>query len=173
MNKLKESYPKLYGEGASDEEMDNFLKDTLSHIEKVQFFMRQSRINLQIRAIHHDRSKFSPEEAITYAKVVPEFKLYDYGSPEYDAVGDKLSQAWIHHESNNDHHPGFHKNGVDDMNLFMVLEMLCDWKAASMRNPNQDFKESLKLNIDKYNIGAALGEMLIKTAEDLNMFDEL
>ena len=82
-------------------------------------------------------------------------------------MGDKLGPAWEHHLANNDHHTGHHENGIWDMDLMMILEMLCDWKAASERNPNQVFSESLKLNIMKYKIEKPLANAIRNTAKSL------
>ena len=155
----------------TEEELDNYLEDTHAHIKLVQNQMNKAIIFLKTQSVVHDRSKFTDEEAEIYAVVTPEFAKYDYGTPEHKAVGDKLGPAWEHHLENNPHHPEYHENGVDGMDLLYIIEMLCDWKAASMRNPNQDFKKSLQLNLDKKKIAPQLQSIMINTAARLGMLD--
>lgn len=156
---------------ATGQEMENYLEDTDHHIGLVQEWMRRAWNLLELQLLTHDESKYSEEEAEIYAVVTPEFAKYEYGTPEHSAVGDKLGPAWKHHLANNPHHPEYHDNGVDDMDLLYIVEMLCDWKAASMRNPNQDFKKSLQLNLDKKKVAPQLQSVMINTAARLGMFN--
>lgn len=157
---------------ATKKEMEDYLKDTDQHIGLVQGWMRRAWNRLEIQLLTHDASKYKREEAEIYAVVTPEFAKYEYGTPEHKAVGDKLGPAWQHHLENNPHHPEFHENGVDGMDLLYVIEMLCDWKAASMRNPNQDFKKSLQLNMDKKKVSPQLQSIMLNTAIRLGMFEQ-
>jgi len=45
-----------------------------------------------------------------------------------------MKPAIEHHYKNNRHHPEHFNNGIDEMNLVDLIELLCDWKAASERN---------------------------------------
>ena len=157
---------------ATREELVNYFEDTDKHILLVQEQMSGAISELRNQAINHDQSKFSSEEAEIYAVVVPEFAKYEYGTKEHSAVGDKLGPAWKHHLDNNPHHPEYHENGIEDMDLLYIIEMLCDWKAASMRNPNQDFRKSLKINLDKKEVSDQLQKVMINTAKRLKMIDQ-
>lgn len=154
------------------EELEFYYQDTRQHILNVQREMQKAIINLSERAQNHDSSKYDVAEAHTYAKVVPMFKGKVYGTPEHKAVGDLLGDAWNHHEMNNDHHPGYYYNGMTDMNLLSIIEMLCDWKAASLRNPNQSFVESCVMNCEKYGADKQLTNIILNTAKKLSMFED-
>ena len=152
------------------EELESYYQDTRQHIVNVQTQMHAVINELILRSNYHDSSKYDKEEAHTYAKVVPLFKGKEYGTPEHKAVGDMLGEAWKHHEQHNDHHTGYHINGINDMNLMSIIEMLCDWKAASLRNPNQIFRDSCSLNCDKYGACEQLKGVIMNTAQSLGMF---
>lgn len=151
------------------EQLDSYYKDTDEHIDNVQNQMIKAIKNLIDRAASHDVSKYSDAEAHIYAKVTPMFKGVPYGTPEHKAVSDLLGPAWEHHQKENDHHTGHHKNGINDMNLMSIIEMLCDWKAASLRDPNQDFKKSCSMNCDKYGANEQLKNIILNTAKELGM----
>lgn len=153
----------------TNQELDNYLRDTDEHIAKVQKHMGKAIAKLQAQATVHDLTKYSEDERDIYAVVVPEFSKYEYGTPEHDAVGDKLGPAWEHHKSKNPHHPGYHENGVDGMDLLYFVEMLCDWKAASERDPDQVFAESLEMNLEKYGITGTAANLMRNTAKRLGM----
>lgn len=152
------------------EEMAAYFKDTNDHISKVQAHMMDAVDNLQVRYLTHDMTKYSEIESKIYAKVVPLFKGKTYGTPEHKAVGDMLGPAWEHHLRHNDHHPQHHINGINDMSLMSIIEMICDWKAAGSRDPNQDFRKSFSLNCEKYGADAQLTNIIMNTAEELGMF---
>lgn len=151
----------------TEKELQDYLDDTNDHILKVQTNIGEISENLHERAKAHDESKFLPEERDIYAVVVPEFKKYKYGTPEHKAVSDKLGPAWEHHLSNNDHHTQYHTNGVWDMDLMMIIEMLSDWKAASDRHEHNDYEDGLLINIEKYGIEDQLASILLRTAKNL------
>lgn len=155
----------------TQKELNDYFTDTHDHINRVRRHMNEVVSNLTKRAAFHDQSKFNENERDIYAVVTPEFSKYEYGTPEHKAVGDKLGPAWRHHLKNNDHHPRHHQNGMWDMDLMMVIEMLCDWKAASERNPNQNFEDSLSLNIRKYGIDGLLASAIVNTAKSLGFID--
>ena len=60
--------------------------------------------------------------------------------------------ALDHHYANNSHHPEHYPNGVDGMNLFDLLEMLLDWKAATERHADGDIAKSLEINRGRFKL---------------------
>ena len=119
------------------------LADTIMHISEVQENMLAFVADLQKRGIAHDRSKFTEVEFDTFVSTKPEFKQVNYGTPEYQAVVEKAKVGVDHHYANNRHHTAYHANGIEDMNLLDLLEMLADWKAANRRSPDLSFEDSL------------------------------
>jgi hypothetical protein len=58
---------------------------------------------------------------------------------------------------------------VNDMNLLDVVEMLCDWKAASMRHNDGNIHKSIELNADRFRLSPQLVKILENTVA---LFDE-
>lgn len=56
---------------------------------------------------------------------------------------------------------------VNGMNLLDVVEMLCDWKAASERHANGDFMASLILNRARFGLSDQLFQIFVNTAKEL------
>jgi hypothetical protein len=103
------------------------------------------------RAVVHDNSKFSPEEFEPYEQAFPELQKYIYGSPEFKATLHKIKPAINHHYENNDHHPEYFEAGISQMTLIELIEMTCDWIAASERS-QKDIFEGLEMNKERFKI---------------------
>ena len=60
---------------------------------------------------------------------------------------------------------------VNDMNLVDLLEMLCDWKSATMNHPEKpgDLSKSIQILGERYNISPQLAKVLYNTAHDFEM----
>ena len=55
------------------------------------------------------------------------------------------------------------KSDVNGMNLIDILEMLCDWKAASMRHNEGEIRESIKINTSRFGLSPQLVSILSNT----------
>lgn len=143
------------------------LTDTLVHIGEVREALGEVTHDLQQRGVAHDRTKLQEPEFSVFCSTRPEFKKANYGTPEYAAVVKKANVAVDHHYANNRHHTAFHANGIEDMNLLDVLEMLADWKAAARRSPDLTFKDSLPRAFSKYRIDPIMQRMIVNTLEYL------
>ena len=144
------------------------LMDTIMHVKEVQNNLRDMIGNLEKRGIIHDLSKFQEPEFSVFCSTRPEFVKVNYGTPEYKAVCEKAKKGVDHHYENNRHHTAFHENGIKDMNLLDVLEMLADWKAANRRSPDLNFKDSLPRCFEKYKMDKTLQNLIINTINHLN-----
>jgi hypothetical protein len=143
------------------------LTDTIIHISEVQENLQVMIHDLCNRGIIHDRSKFQDPEFSTFVNTRPEFKKANYGTPEYEAVVKKAQIAVDHHYKNNRHHTNFHPNGITDMNLLDLLEMLADWRAAARRSPDLTFAESLPRAFKKYQVSKPVQQLFLNTIEYL------
>ena len=112
----------------------DFVKDLVDHKRRVAAYMQIVANELFARAAVHDNSKFSPEEFELYEQCFPNLQKHAFGSEELKAEYAKLGPALAHHFEVNRHHPEHFEHGIDDMNLLDVLEMVCDWCAASARS---------------------------------------
>lgn len=142
---------------------------TALHILEVgrnlHFFSRE----LLNRADRHDASKLEEPEASGYARVTHKLRDLTYGSPEYKAGLAEIRSTIDHHYAHNRHHPQHWKNGVKDMNLVDMVEMFCDWLAASKRHDDGNIHKSIEINGTKFEMGPVLTAVFENTAK---LFDE-
>lgn len=150
------------------EKYDSF-QDTCAHIKQVQFQMTQVILDLKRRASTHDLSKFESPEREVFDEMTPKLKSSTYGSEEYKGFLAQMKPALDHHYAHNDHHPEHHGNGIYGMSLLELLEMLCDWKAATMRHSDGDLVKSIRINAGRFGYDANMERMLLKTAGQLGM----
>ncbi len=141
-----------------------FLKDLVKHKQWVAGYMQLVANNLFKRAAIHDNSKFEPVEFEPYDKAFPEFKKYAFGSPEMKAVYESIQPALQHHYEQNRHHPEHFENGINDMHLVDVLEMVCDWLAASKRSQT-GIEKGLEINKERYGIDDQLFQVISNTVK--------
>ncbi len=149
-----------------DEPHDSF-DDTLAHSDLVGMLLRTVRTALIDAAGAHDRSKFESPEKEVFDVVTPRLKSLTYGSDEYRASLADMGPALEHHYAHNRHHPEHHPDGVDSMNLIDVIEMLCDWKAATTRHDDGDIGKSITINAERFGLSPQLVSILRNTAEAL------
>lgn len=119
------------------------------------------------RANKHDNSKLEEPEKTLFDTYTPKLADLTYGSDEYKEIMEFLKPALEHHYANNSHHPEHYKNGVDDMNLFDLMEMFFDWKAASERHNNGNINKSIEINGKRFQISEQLVKILENTAKYL------
>jgi hypothetical protein len=143
---------------------------TMWHKVQVFRFMWRTMMKLFKRAIVHDLSKFGPEEAPYFAKAKG-LNTLEYGSPEYKKMlKETLKPALDHHYANNSHHPEYHEKGFHDMSLLDQLEMLCDWKAATLRTKDGDIKKSLEFNQGRFGYNEDTKKKFIEFLKDINAY---
>ena len=139
-----------------------YLDNLLEHKALVGRYVQRVVSALVERAIVHDFSKFGPLELGPYAAMLPRFAKAEYGSEEYQACCRAIKPALDHHVHGNTHHPEFYPNGVNDMDLLDVAEMVCDWIAASQRAGGDTLR--LDLQRERFSIGDQLYGIICRTA---------
>ncbi len=151
---------------------DDVMRETVAHVRRVGSLLVQVSYGLMNRAVHHDDTKFSPEEFEAFARETPALKGLTYGSPEYKAALDRLGPALRHHYDHNRHHPEYHgEDGLAGMNLLDLTEMLADWKAATERHANGSLAKSIVGNAARFKYGAEMMGLLARTAIALGWMD--
>jgi len=138
--------------------------DNMNHVDEVRNKIRQVVVDLEERAIVHDASKFEKPEKPIFDEFTPKLKDSTYGSDEYKQFLADMKPALDHHYAVNDHHPEHFQFGIKDMNLVQLIEMLCDWKAASMRHDDGDLGKSIEINADRFGYDKGLTAILWNTA---------
>ncbi len=139
--------------------------DTHRHINQVRLKLRQVIQDLWVRASHHDRSKLLPPEKDIFDEYTPKLAGSTYGSDEYMEFLKGMKIGLEHHYAHNDHHPEHFEDGVSGMNLVQLLEMLCDWKAATLRHDDGDLGESIRINAERFGYGPEIEAVLYSTAK--------
>ena len=120
---------------------------------------------LMTRAITHDNSKYSENELDDHISMAEEMDGIKYGTDAYYAIKRKYETLSAEHFANNRHHPEHHPNGLNDMNLVDVIEMLCDWLTGS-ENTGTPVERSLEINEKRYNVSPQLMKLLRNTIRD-------
>ncbi len=148
---------------------DDVIRATVDHVARVGELLSVCVDDLVMRGVRHDRSKFSEEEWPYFAKHTAALSSVTYGSDEYREMLTALRPAVDHHQSINRHHPEFFGDeGVCGMTLLDLLEMLCDWKAASERHADGDISRSLEVNAERFKMPDALVQILQNTVQELS-----
>jgi hypothetical protein len=139
--------------------------ETRKHIARVNEFLLLSVVELTKRAVVHDASKLTDAEKPFFDEETPKLKTLKFGSEDYYASLARLKPALDHHYSQNSHHPQFYENGIEGMDLFDLVEMLCDWKAAGERDAGGNILDSIKKNTDRFSITPQLATIFKNHAE--------
>ena len=142
--------------------------DTRKHIDKVRSNIELVRALLAHRGTVHDASKLQSPEKEAFDEVTPLLRGTTYGSEEYKANLRRIKPAIDHHQKNNSHHPEFYENGIDGMSLLDLIEMFCDWKAATERHADGDIKRSIAINKDRFAMSPQLASILENTRRELH-----
>lgn len=142
---------------------------TMKHIERVRNLLNQFAFDLLKRGEKHDQSKLEQPEVGLFTEYTPKLAATTYGSQEYEGFKKAMGQALIHHYCSNRHHPEHFKDGIDDMNLLDLVEMIIDWKAASERHNDGNIRKSIEINANRFNISPQLTKILENTAD---LFDQ-
>ena len=142
--------------------------DTIDHIGKVQNNLYDVIENIKERADVHDKSKLlSPEKEI-FDTFTPLLKNSAYGSDEYKQFLADMKPGLDHHYAVSTHHPEHFENGIDDMTLLDLIEMFCDWKAATQRHADGDFSKSLEINKGRFKMSDQLAQVFKNTQKELD-----
>lgn len=141
--------------------------DTLKHIKRVSQLLTETATELIRRANVHDNSKLLSPEKEGFDEYTPKLAKVTYGSEEYKGFLDKLKPSLDHHYAHNSHHPEYYKGGVDDMNLFDVIEMFMDWKAAGERHEDGNIFKSIDHNKVRFKMSDQLTSIFRNTAVKL------
>jgi len=142
--------------------------ETTKHILRVRDLLMMFRDKLQQRGINHDDSKLNDPEKAGFDIMTEKLTTSTYGSDEYKQMLLDLKPSLDHHYSNNSHHPEFYNNGIDGMDLFDIVEMLMDWKAATERHTNGNIHKSLEINKDRFHFSEQTYNILKNTIKNLN-----
>jgi len=172
----------------------------MRHVETVRNFISTVIKELLNRQELHDQTKLQSPEAEIFAEHTPKLRDSAYASEEYNECLKEMNVALEHHYKNSRHHPehfghmrcaacmdtytidpdahcvdcsrnGIPKHSILSMNLIDMIEMLCDWKAATLRHDTGDLYQSIELNQKRFGYGNEIKKLLINTAKWLDEQD--
>lgn len=145
--------------------------ETLRHIMQVRNLLDKMIVELLKRAEEHDQSKLEEPERSTFVEYTPKLAQCTFGSDEYKRFITEMKPALDHHYAANRHHPEHFRDDVDAgqspvdrMNLIDLLEMLCDWKASTMRHPDGNLMNSIDISRERFRLSDQLVSILKNTA---------
>lgn len=139
--------------------------DTYKHILMVQKFLNEAIQELMDRGRLHDASKLESPEREAFDEITPRLAGTTYGSDEYRATLREMKPAIDHHQQNNRHHPEYFVDRMHGMNLIDLVEMICDWKAASLRHNDGDIRRSVEINQERFGYSDDVKSILMNTVE--------
>jgi hypothetical protein len=146
-----------------DEQITNM--ETKQHIANVQAFAQIFIDALRERAVNHDTSKLHDPELPLFVEYTKKLATCTYGSDEYKRFLEGLKPALDHHYATNRHHPEHYPNGINDMTLVDLIEMFCDWKAATMRHNDGNLLKSIEINTKRFGLSPQMRTLFENTAE--------
>jgi hypothetical protein len=144
--------------------------ETEKHIYNVAKLLELMCENLKARMLYHDLSKLESPELETFRSYTEKLKGCTFGSDEYKQFLAEMKPALDHHYAENRHHPEHFVNGIDDMNIVDIIEMLCDWKASTLRHADGDLNRSIDVLAVRFKISDQLKTIL---KNSVSLFDEL
>jgi hypothetical protein len=147
--------------------MADSMADTQDHIRKVQVRIQEIVNNLTVRAVYHDMSKLVEPEKSGFDVLTVKLASLTYGSEEYRAALEEGKPTIAHHYAANTHHPEHWPEGIASMSLLDIVEMFCDWKAASERTKQGSIQGSLAHNKQRFGIDDQLAAIFENTVREL------
>lgn len=148
--------------------------ETVKHILRIQELLHNVVRNLLDRADSHDRSKLSPAEKDVFDEFTPKLKNSTFGSEEYQGFLKSMGKALNHHyQHNKSHHPDAHPNGINNMTLLDMVEMIVDWKAASERHDDGDILKSIDYNKERFGMSDQLERLFKNTVAEMQWSKEI
>jgi hypothetical protein len=138
--------------------------DTLNHIKRVNALLIMASRELLERASFHDDSKLMEPEKSAFDEFTPKLKNSTYGSDEYKGFLESMQVALKHHYRENSHHPEHYSNGMAGFDLFDLIEMFFDWKAATERHADGNLLKSIEINAERFGYPPMLASIMRNTA---------
>ena len=141
--------------------------ETWKHIDEVCSLLIMIQSELMGRMLSHDKSKLVYPEVDTFSIFTEQLSKTTYGSDEYKKILNQMRPALEHHYENNRHHPEHFENGIEEMTLVDIIEMVCDWLAATNRHNDGDIWKSIDIQTKKLNLSPQVVSIIKNTVESL------
>jgi len=139
--------------------------ETYKHKQLVNKLIIEIIGKLQNRGITHDDSKLGDIEVDIFTKYTSKLATCKYGSEEYQQFLKEMKPALDHHYAKNRHHPEHFPNGIKDMDLVDLLEMICDWKTSTLRHNDGNILISIDKNQERFGYSQELAQIFKNTVK--------
>jgi len=140
---------------------------SLRHMETVRNYINFVIRELLTRGEEHDQTKLQSPEVEIFEEYTPKLRHCSYGSNQYKQYMKEMRVGLDHHNEHSRHHPEHHPNGIEDMDLIDLIEMICDWRAASLRHDDGNVMKSILMNQERFGYSDELTAILLNTAQRL------
>jgi hypothetical protein len=137
--------------------------ETRRHIALVRSLIETVKDDLSRRQRDHDLSKLESPEVDVFDEYTPKLADTTYGSDEYRGYLAAMKPALDHHYAENSHHPEHYPDGIRGMSLPDLIEMLCDWKAATTRHKDGNIRRSVEVNQARFGYSDELKQIFLNT----------
>jgi len=137
---------------------------TKEHIYRVAALLLDCIKDLAERSQSHDASKLEDPEKPIFDQYEDKLRGLEYGSKEYKDTLAEMKPAIDHHYAENRHHPEHYEDGIRGMNLLDLVELFCDWKAATERHATGSLPDSIEHNQKRFDYSDDLKSIFINTA---------
>lgn len=134
----------------------------LNHIKKVQNKICKLIVALSIRLQEHDKSKLEEPEFSLWKKIDEEPR-YPYGSKKYKEKIERYHELFEMHYNKNPHHPEHFQNGISDMTIIDLAEMLCDWISYKDNIRVTEAIDMVEKQSKRFGYSDEIKDMLINT----------
>lgn len=155
------------GNGEVNGNKGSSLQSTLEHKRMIVLLMSVVLKELIDRMNAHDNAKMEDPELELFDEFTPKLAHSTYGSDEYKEFLKGLEPALEHHYARYRHHPEHFPDGCKGMNLIDAMEMLVDWKAATLRHNNGNILKSLEINKERFKLEEVTLMDLLQNTVDL------
>lgn len=151
-----------------------FENETRKHQKLVSDTLILIATALLERARVHDNSKLEDPERCVFIETTEKLKKLTYGSDEYKQQLADMKVALDHHYLMNRHHPEhnageyYSRDIVGSMNLVDIVEMFCDWYAATKRHDDGNIFKSIEVNQTRFGVNEQLSEIFRRTVSVLD-----
>lgn len=143
-----------------------FENETRKHQKMVVDNLIAFAVKILERSKVHDNSKLEEPERSVFIEATEKLKGLTYGSDDYKKQLSNMKVALDHHYMVNKHHPEFNTvNGfafqtlndpIRSMDLIDIVEMFCDWHAATKRHADGSIEKSIDINQERFKISEQL-----------------
>lgn len=120
------------------------------------------------RGMVHDLSKFGKDEFSILVENIHFFRTIPYATNDYEKYIKTIYSATEHHYGKNSHHPQ-HYGNIEEMGFLDLVEMLCDWKAATRKCRHDNIEKSMEYNKNKFHFSDAFNVKLQQLAREMRI----